>query len=111
MSNVPSFPLPLVLLSCFLGIMQPAYAQQSAAAAVTASDVPVITKIDPPNWWAAMPKPMLLIEGEHLKGAKFSLSDRTLRLERTHVSENGHWAELWLAGAPIKPETVQITVH
>jgi len=43
-----------------------------------------------------MPKPMLLIDGQHLEGARFSLSDRTLHLERTQVSNNGDWAELWL---------------
>jgi hypothetical protein len=25
-----------------------------------------INKVDPPNWWAAMPKPMLLVHGEGL---------------------------------------------
>ncbi|HWZ51441.1 MAG TPA: alpha-amylase family glycosyl hydrolase [Granulicella sp.] len=111
MSNLRSCPLRLVLLSCFLGVLQPANAQQSAPSTAAAGNAPVITKIDPPNWWATMPKPMLLIGGQHLEGAKFSLSDPTLRLERTHVSENGHWAELWLAGAPAKPETIQITVQ
>jgi hypothetical protein len=37
---------------------------------------PHITKIDPPNWWAGMPKPMLLVQGKHLSKAQFSLSDR-----------------------------------
>jgi glycosidase len=72
---------------------------------------PSITKIDPPNWWAAMPKPMLLIQGQNLEGARFSLSDPALHLERTHVSENGDWAELWLATDPAKPETITITVQ
>jgi glycosidase len=70
-----------------------------------------MTKIDPPNWWAGLPKAMLLVKGEHLDGAKFRLSDGALRVERTHVSENGHWAELWLSGSPAKPETVQVVAE
>jgi glycosidase len=67
-----------------------------------------LMKVDPPNWWAAMPKPMLLVRGEGLTGAGFSLSDAQLRIERTVISENGHWAQLWLADSPANPETVNL---
>jgi len=69
----------------------------------------VITKVDPPNWWANMPKPMLLIEGQSFDGARFTLSDRTIEIERTKVSANGHWVELWLNSSPNAPETIQIS--
>jgi neopullulanase len=67
-----------------------------------------LLKADPPNWWAAMPKAMLLVRGEGLNDAKFSLSDAQLRVEKTVVSENGHWAQLWLSASPAKPETVTL---
>jgi len=67
-----------------------------------------LLKADPPNWWAAMPKAMLLVRGEGLNDAKFSLSDAQLRVEKTVVSENGHWAQLWLSASPVKPETVTL---
>jgi len=51
---------------------------------------------------------MLLVQGENLQGARFSVSDRGLRVEKTHVSENGHWAELWLSASPEKAETVTV---
>src|SRR4030081_2828355 len=75
------------------------------------AQAPTMTKVDPPNWWAGMPKPLLLIQGEHLEGARFSLSDRGLKVEKTHVSENGHWAELWLSAAPAKAETITVTAQ
>jgi glycosidase len=72
---------------------------------------PHIAKVDPPNWWANMPKPMLLIQGENLEGVRFRLSDRELRVEKTKVSANGHWAQLWLSASPGKAETVEITAQ
>lgn len=59
------------------------------------AQAPRIDKIDPPNWWIDMPAPMLLVKGEHLNGARFALG--RLPIERTVISENGHWAELWLS--------------
>ncbi len=73
------------------------------------AQAPVMTKVDPPNWWARMPKAMLLVQGEHLDGATFRLSDRKLKVERTTVSANGHWAQVWLSGSPEKAETVELS--
>lgn len=67
-----------------------------------------LLKIDPPNWYAALPTPMLLIRGEGLGGAVFTLSDKSLHVERTAFSANGHWAQLWLNRSPAQPETVQL---
>ncbi len=68
-------------------------------------------KVDPPNWWAGMPAPMLLVRGEALRGAKFSVSDGTLQVEKVVTSENGHWAQVWLAASPSEPETVTLTAQ
>ena len=71
---------------------------------------PRILKIDPPNWWAQFPEPMLLVQGENLTGATASLSDPHLTLKSTRLSPNGHWLELWLAATPAAPETVTLTI-
>jgi hypothetical protein len=68
-------------------------------------------KVDPPNWWAEMPKAMLLGQGENLSGARFRVSDARLRVEKTKVSANGHWVQLWLSASPVKAETVTITAE
>ncbi len=75
------------------------------------STVPVIIKIDPPNWWADMPPAMLLVRGEHLGGSTFTMSDASLIVRSATVSANGHWAVLRLAASPANPETVRITAH
>lgn len=75
------------------------------------SAAPAITKVDPPNWWANMPKAMLLVKGDHLEGAHFRCERPALRIEKTSTSANGHWAELWLADAPVRPEEVTISAE
>lgn len=76
----------------------------------TVTAVPKILKIDPPNWWAGMPKPMLLVYGENLTAAKVQLSDPKIRIESTHSSKNGHWVDFSLDASPATAETVTVTV-
>ena len=72
---------------------------------------PVIDKIDPPGWWAGLPDPMLLVHGENLNGAHFTLEGKGANLVRTQASENGHWAFLWLRTADAAPQTLQVTAR
>ncbi len=58
MKNRRAFRLLLVLLA-FLSLTL--HAAEDRA--------PKIIKVDPPNWWAGMPKPFLLVRGEHLTGS------------------------------------------
>ncbi|MFT4113920.1 alpha-amylase family glycosyl hydrolase, partial [Silvibacterium sp.] len=96
----------MAVLSALLGCAT-AFAQSSAPQ----TNAPTISKVDPPNWWANLPAPMLLVKGENLEGAHFSLSSKTLAIAKTKISENGHWAELWLASDPQEPEQVTITAE
>ena len=70
---------------------------------------PCIDKIDPPGWWAGLPDPMLLVHGEELNHARFSLSGKGVTLNRIQASENGHWAFLWLQTKSAPPQTLWIT--
>jgi glycosidase len=70
-----------------------------------------IIKIDPPNWYATLPKPMLLVRGEGFTGATFVLSDKSLRITSAILSPNGHWAQLWLSASPARPETVTLSAR
>jgi glycosidase len=80
-------------------LIAPLHAQNSA---------PVIDKIDPPNWWSAMPSPMLLIHGDHLAEASISVSGHHVSVEKTQKSPNGHWAFVWLQTTNAAPQTLQI---
>lgn len=99
-------PGQMILRRLLAGVL---FVQVSAVLAVAQADGRIsIQRIDPPNWWVEMFAPMLLVRGEGLNGAKFSLSDSEVGIAKTVVSENGHWAQLWLTRTPEKPETVTI---
>jgi glycosidase len=72
-----------------------------------AAQPPTIDKIDPPNWFAALPPPMLLIHGVGLANAAFSGAPTT------HVitSPNGHWAMIWLDTHAIPASTLHVSAR
>ncbi len=96
-----------LVLACFCAT---AWAELPADChtALNASAAPHICKVDPPNWWPAMPAPMLLLYGEGLDTAQFSLSDAALGIQKIDHSASGHYAQLWLARDPAHAETIQI---
>ena len=83
----------------------------AAAPLLGQGGAPSITRIDPPNWWANMPRAMLLVNGDHLQGAHFRANKPSVRFEKVTISPNGHWAELWLASAPSTPVDVTLTAE
>jgi neopullulanase len=78
-----------------------------AFALPVAAQQPTIDKIDPPNWFAALPSPMLLIHGTGLANAIFSGAPST----RTVTSPNGHWAMLWLDTHAMRASTLHLTAR
>jgi glycosidase len=85
-----------------------------AAAAFTSllpAQKPVIQSIDPPDWFAQLPNPMLLVHGSGLGKARFSLHAKGVHLERATASANGDWAFLWLSTQGAHPQTIQITAN
>jgi glycosidase len=79
------------------------------AAAASGAQAPRIDKIDPPGWWAGLPDPMLLVHGENLNGAHFTLDGKGATIVRSQASDNGHWAFLWLRTADAAPQTLSVT--
>lgn len=87
--------LAFALALCVIFFASAAYGGQASPT----SELLQITKIDPPNRWAGMPKPMWLVRRERIKSAHFTLSHKTLRLDRTEISDSEHWATLWLSAS------------
>ncbi len=57
----------------------------------------MVTKIDPPNWWAGLtPRVMLLVYGHGFEGANVSCQYPGVHLDRTRVTDGGKYLFLWL---------------
>jgi len=81
---------------------------QAQSCAEEQTSGPCVDKIEPPNWWIHMPSPMLLLHGNHLNGAHFLVRGRNVGLTKTQISQNGHWAFLWLDTTNASPQTLTI---
>jgi glycosidase len=101
--------LHLLLAGCLGCVVLASHAQQSSPAAV--GQVPRVDKIDPPGWWAGFPAPMLLVHGEGLRHTRFSVEGNHVSLSRTQISENGHWAFLWLDTRSASPQNLALTAE
>lgn len=100
--------LAVLLLAC--AAWSPAQDALPSCSAPRNASAPCVDKVDPPNWWPALPSPMLLLHGNRLSGAQFSVSAPGVSITRSQVSANGHYAFLWLATANAAPERIQIRV-
>jgi neopullulanase len=88
-----------LLILCLNG---PAVARAGEAGA------PVISRIDPPNWWAKLPDPMLLVHGQNLGDAQFAVEGRSVRIEKTQASGNGNYAFVWLVARQAGSQQLRI---
>jgi neopullulanase len=84
---------------------------QPPCSVVQTTSGPCIDKIDPPGWWSGLPDPMLLVHGENLKQAHFTVDGKGATLIRTQNSDNGHWAFLWLRTKNAAPQTLWVTAR
>ncbi|HVO57566.1 MAG TPA: alpha-amylase family glycosyl hydrolase [Dongiaceae bacterium] len=84
----------LFLLCAALSFAVPAPAAQDAPAAPKA---PVVTKIEPPNWWVGLtPDLMLLLSGHNLQANKVSCNLPEVTVLQTQASQGGEYLFVWL---------------
>jgi neopullulanase len=87
--------LAALLIACFIA-PPPVPGQPQLTA-------PLVTKVDPPNWWLNLtPELMLLVSGRGLDATKVSCNLPGVHVMRTESSRGGRYLFLWLK---IDPET------
>jgi len=76
-------------------------------AAQTSDQTPVVTTIEPPNWWLGLtPQVMLLLSGRHLEATHVSCNLSAVIVERTQATSGGDYLFVWLKfGADAKSGT------
>jgi glycosidase len=101
----------LIVLSGLLSIVSSLAADSLAGqiSQVTSSsdNSPVVTKIEPPNWWLRLtPELMVLLSGRHLEATGVSCNLADLVVERTQATAGGNYVFVWLKlGAELKSGT------
>ncbi len=85
----------------------PALAAQNPQTADASDNSPVVTKVEPPNWWLRLtPELMLLLNGRHLEANGVSCNLADLVVERTQATAGGDYLFVWLKlGAGLKSGT------
>ncbi len=65
------------------------------------SNVPVVTKVEPPNWWVGLtPELQLLVYGRNLEATHVACNLATLHISRTQATAGGDYLFVWLKIAP-----------
>jgi neopullulanase len=102
--------ISIVLLIANLAASPPARARQVAS---PADNSPVVTKIEPPNWWLRLtPELMLLLSGQHLEATGVTCNLQDLVVERTQASAEGNYLFVWLKlGAELKSGTAVCRIN
>lgn len=72
---------------------------------------PTVQQVQPPNWWSNLPNPMVLLYGKNLVDAHISSSVAGISVRRTRISQNGHWAFVWLDTSDAPPQHFDLIVH
>jgi glycosidase len=80
-------------------------------ATAQSANAPCVDKIDPPNWWVGLPDPMLLLRGQGLDKATFTLRGTGVTLGTVKESPNGHWAFLQLRTEHAVAQSIHIEVR
>jgi glycosidase len=95
-----------LLATAFALFYGPAYSQTSPGPS-SPSNAPVITKVEPPNWWLHLtPEVTLLLSGHNLEGTNVACNLPTLRVSHTQSAAKGNYLFVWLEiGADTKSGT------
>ncbi len=72
---------------------------------------PTVQQVEPPNWWSNLPNPMVLLYGKNLTDAHIGSSVAGISVRRTRISQNGHWAFVWLDTSDAPPQHFDLIVR
>src|ERR1039458_485550 len=94
----------LLTVVCLLAL--PAWPQSD----IRAGQVPVVRKIEPPNWWVSYtPELNLLLTGQGLSGTRVESATAGVAVLGAHGSANGHYFFVNLRLSPgLKPGNVSL---
>src|SRR5580658_8073428 len=91
-SRYQQFYYRLMVLSVLFISVIPVHAQVPAD-----PTAPVVTKVEPPNWWVGLtPDVMVLLSGKNLQATHTQCNLSDVVVSRTQSSANGDYLFVWL---------------
>ncbi len=85
---------------CTLNLLAPVASEAKSfqtAQDEPAENAPVVTKVEPPNWWIGLtPEVMVLLSGRDLKATHVACNLPTVRVSRTQGAAQGKYLFVWL---------------
>jgi glycosidase len=82
--------------ACFCGCLS-ACSPTFAAPQTASSDKPVITKVEPPNWWVGLtPDLMVLLSGHGLEATRVACNLPEVTVGRSQATQGGDYLFVWL---------------
>ncbi|MGB8473313.1 MAG: alpha-amylase family glycosyl hydrolase [Candidatus Acidiferrum sp.] len=97
-TSITKFPLRIAALAAaFLFICSGSLPAQSEDSQKPNVDAPVVTKVEPPNWWIHLtPEVLLLLSGRNLEATRVSCNLRSISVERTQAAAGGDYLFVWM---------------
>jgi len=94
-------PRATLALLFFLAASLAVNARFAAAQAAQGDTLPVVTKIEPPNWWVGLtPDLMVLVSGHALQATKVVCNLPDVVVGRSQATQNGDYLFVWLKFGP-----------
>ena len=104
--------LALIILLASTPVAIPFVARPGQVAS-PADNSPVVTKVEPPNWWLRLtPELLLLLSGRNLEATGVTCNLQNLVVERTQSTAGGNYLFVWLKlGADLKSGTAVCRIN
>ncbi len=91
---------PILLVLFFVIYVSHATVAASPRAAQS-SNAPIVTKVEPPNWWVGLtPDLMVLVSGHRLQATKVACNLPDVVVSRTQATQGGEYLFVWLKFGP-----------
>jgi len=96
-SYLKSFVIRVFFLALICCLSWAAAARSGAPQQEPSNVAPVVTKVEPPNWWVGLtPELMVLVSGHDLEATHVACNLPTLRVSHTQATAGGNYLFVWL---------------
>jgi neopullulanase len=94
---IPVVSKKIIFVCVLLSSLSPLTAFSAQQPSLASDNSPVVSKLEPPNWWIGLtPELMLLLSGRHLEATQVTCNLASILIERTQSTAAGNYLFIWL---------------